>query len=184
MALDMERPDEAEVEDHEQEADERGHLGALKSCREACLRCVGSQSGDNRRTASALVATCENAPCPLWAFRHGRKPDAAKLDRSTPLLPPERGVNLGYVLDHPRQRRMAIRLQCLECVGYERREIAACTTWSCALYPYRLGPSHPRDGGDVSERRALWRRIGHDAYVRAMNATLCAGESDGEPVKR
>lgn len=33
--------------------------------------------------------------------------------------------------------RQAIKLQCLECVGYERDEITRCTDTGCALYHYR-----------------------------------------------
>ena len=37
------------------------------------------------------------------------------------------------------QRRAAIRLFCLECVGGSQREVIACTTQKCPLYPFRRG---------------------------------------------
>jgi hypothetical protein len=144
----------------------------LKAIRRHCLRCTGG--------SSQLVAACESAVCPLWAFRLGHKPDPAKLDRTTALHPVERGMRMGQVLDHSRQRRTAIRLMCVECCGMERSEITACTTWDCSLYPYRLGTKHAADRGDVAARQALWRKVGHDEYRRLINAELTGGASDAE----
>ena len=33
--------------------------------------------------------------------------------------------------------RRAIKAQCLECVGFDRREVAECTNWACALWHFR-----------------------------------------------
>ena len=33
--------------------------------------------------------------------------------------------------------RNAIKAQCLECIGWERREVAACTAEACPLWAYR-----------------------------------------------
>ncbi|MBM4078134.1 MAG: hypothetical protein FJ278_00420 [Planctomycetes bacterium] len=33
--------------------------------------------------------------------------------------------------------RQAIRAQCSECLGWERREVALCTALACPLYAYR-----------------------------------------------
>lgn len=33
----------------------------------------------------------------------------------------------------------AIRVKCLECVGFQRAEVPLCTQPSCPLYPYRMG---------------------------------------------
>lgn len=121
------------TETADDETKSEGGASALKSIREACLACMGSCDGKDRRTAARLVGDCVNVVCPLHAFRFGHKPDPATVDRSILLLPPERGLTLGDVMDHSRQRRTAIRSQCLDCVGYERREVAACTTWRCPL---------------------------------------------------
>lgn len=34
-------------------------------------------------------------------------------------------------------RKAAIRLQCLQCVGYDTKEVRACTATDCPLYRYR-----------------------------------------------
>jgi hypothetical protein len=33
--------------------------------------------------------------------------------------------------------RRAIKAQCLECVGFDRRAIADCTCWACPLWKFR-----------------------------------------------
>ena len=42
--------------------------------------------------------------------------------------------------------RSAVNSQCLECVGYMRKEISVCTDLGCPLYSYR--PFQKRTGGD------------------------------------
>ncbi len=162
-----------EMIEHDDDADATGYP-ALPAIRSACVRCQGNPSNTERRAALERVSECEVQSCPLWMFRFGRKPDPAKVDPTTLMQPVERGLLADFLLKHKRQRRTAIRMRCLECVCFERREIAACTTWKCDLYPFRLGTGHPVDKGNVEERRALWHRIGHDAYVRVMNDLLCS----------
>jgi hypothetical protein len=36
-----------------------------------------------------------------------------------------------------RSRKAAIKAQCLECCGWERTEVQACTDTGCPLHPYR-----------------------------------------------
>ena len=31
----------------------------------------------------------------------------------------------------------AIKLHCLQCVGYERAEVAKCSSWYCPMWPFR-----------------------------------------------
>jgi hypothetical protein len=163
-------PNDTDTNDLDETADaDAGRIGPLKAIRSACLRCQGTSNG---------VEACASVVCPLHSMRFGHRPDMDANDLSTPVRPIELGKTLGDILGHHRQRRTAIRAQCLDCVGYERREIAACTTWKCALYPFRLGPSHPADFESVATRRSLWNRIGHEAYVRAMNELLCSGVED------
>jgi hypothetical protein len=33
----------------------------------------------------------------------------------------------------------AIRFQCIECMGFQAREVTLCTDPLCSLYPYRMG---------------------------------------------
>jgi hypothetical protein len=143
----------------------------LESIRRKCMKCMGG--------SGAAVAMCANEMCPLWAFRLCRKPNPKAMDRSTVVLPPEKGVRLGKVLDHHSPRRIAIRLMCLDCRGLDRKEIAACTTWACPLYPYRLGPGRAADRGDVVARQALWRQVGHEEYTRPI-VTELYGHADAD----
>lgn len=41
-----------------------------------------------------------------------------------------------------KSRGAAIAAMCLECCGYDRREVAACPATACPLHPYR--PGRPR----------------------------------------
>jgi hypothetical protein len=42
----------------------------------------------------------------------------------------------------------AIRQQCLECVGWQVKEITDCTSTLCPLFPFRMGKTHSgRAGG-------------------------------------
>lgn len=33
--------------------------------------------------------------------------------------------------------RSAIKMKCLECVGYQRNEVTLCSSYGCPLWPYR-----------------------------------------------
>ncbi|MBN1773171.1 MAG: hypothetical protein JXB32_18030, partial [Deltaproteobacteria bacterium] len=37
------------------------------------------------------------------------------------------------------RRKAALRLHCLECVGWQPSEVRLCTARGCVLHPYRLG---------------------------------------------
>ena len=46
-----------------------------------------------------------------------------------------------------RSRRAAIRLQCLECCGWQSAEVRRCHIKDCPLWPYRLvGKPAPAEG--------------------------------------
>ena len=36
----------------------------------------------------------------------------------------------------------AIRQNCIECMGFQAREVAECTGIHCPLYPFRMGKAH------------------------------------------
>lgn len=48
----------------------------------------------------------------------------------------------GIAADAARSRAAAVKLFCLECVGFVRRDVANCTASACALYRWR-----PYQGG-------------------------------------
>jgi hypothetical protein len=39
-----------------------------------------------------------------------------------------------------KSRKAAMRMFCLECMGYSERGVEECTTTVCPLYPYRTAP--------------------------------------------
>jgi hypothetical protein len=47
-------------------------------------------------------------------------------------------------------RTLCIKLMCLQCVGFERKEIAHCSSMACPLYrrrPFQDGPNTPKKRG-------------------------------------
>ena len=57
----------------------------------------------------------------------------------------------------PRLPLSSIRRHCLECVGYVRQEVKACSMPTCALWPYRMGhrPRGPVPGKHLSPIKAM-----------------------------
>ena len=56
-----------------------------------------------------------------------------------------------------RSRRAAITLSCLECMGYQRNQVAACTSPACPLWvfrPYRLPAGIPQTPEKRRDNRA------------------------------
>jgi len=49
-------------------------------------------------------------------------------------------------------RKAALRLHCLECVGWIPSEVEACTAPGCILYAYRLTGTHPETAAAARER--------------------------------
>jgi hypothetical protein len=43
----------------------------------------------------------------------------------------------GIAADAVRSRAAAVKLFCLECVGYTRKDVTGCTATACALYRWR-----------------------------------------------
>jgi len=39
---------------------------------------------------------------------------------------------------HKRSRKAAIRIHCLECVGYSEKEVKLCTDERCSLWKWRI----------------------------------------------
>ena len=99
---------------------ETADLKALAAIRSFCFACQGR--------SAARVRACEDADCPLHAFRlAGEEP-----------------------LENAPLR--AARRYCLVCCGGERRELRSCAAkGSCALWSYRFGVS-PHTYRRVKER--------------------------------
>ena len=56
----------------------------------------------------------------------------------------------------------AIRQNCIECMGFQAREVAECTGTHCPLYPFRMGRAHVpgRARKDSPKKRAPGAAIG------------------------
>lgn len=78
--------------------------------RSFCFACQGR--------SAARVNACDDADCPLHAYRLGEEADA------------------------PPDALRAVRRYCLICCGGERREVRSCAAkGGCALWSYRFGVS-------------------------------------------
>lgn len=53
---------------------------------------------------------------------------------------PERYERLYKLAMTGRRRAEAIRMFCIECMGYQSAEVPRCTDPHCPLYLYRMGP--------------------------------------------
>ena len=47
-------------------------------------------------------------------------------------------MNKDYRTDPPLIRSKAIKEKCMNCCGWQRSEVVACTSYSCPLWPYRV----------------------------------------------
>lgn len=64
-----------------------------------------------------------------------------------------------------KSRRAAIRIFCLECTGYNFKEVAKCPAIHCPLHPYRLGGREfgsdvPPEGVHLDSRIDVTAQIG------------------------
>jgi hypothetical protein len=107
----------------------------LKAVRQHCLWCCNGSFVE--------VNLCSAKSCPLWPFRHGRRPTSE--DKSAvvnwQLHPQERDLTGS---DFHGTGLRAIRLRCLDCSGNSDGAVRSCGFGpdhrdACALHPYRLG---------------------------------------------
>lgn len=62
----------------------------------------------------------------------------------------------------------AIKKHCLECSGYEKKEVRECKITECVLFPYRLGSNPNRKGCTIRKNAASttsFKKV--DGYVSA-----------------
>jgi hypothetical protein len=113
---------------------ETNYSAPLKAVRQHCLSCCNGSFVE--------VNLCTAKSCPLWPFRHGRRPTpedkSAVVDQQ--LHPHERDLSG----DDHRTGLRAIRLRCLDCSGNSDGAVRSCRFGPgdqdpCALHPYRLG---------------------------------------------
>ena len=68
----------------------------------------------------------------------------------------------------------AIRAKCLDCCCGQSREVAACPSDDCSLFPFRFGKNPNRSG--IGNRRAV--------FARKPELTEGAGDTQGRAVCR
>jgi len=134
----------------------------LKAVRRHCLSCCNGSANE--------VRLCPAKSCPLWPFRHGRRPNVE--DRAAVadwhLYPLERDLT-GAIFQGSALR--AIRLRCIDCSGNSDSEVRACAfgpghPTPCDLHPFRLG-RNPNISHSPERREAAAERLAR-ARVAAL----------------
>jgi ribosomal protein L44E len=170
---------------HEGET-EVGHATPLKAVRRYCLRCCNDSAHE--------VKLCSATRCPLWPFRHGRRPDAE--DRATVAgrrpYPQERDLAGTTAL-------WAIRRRCIDCSGNSVEEVRSCVFGPdhqapCSLHPFRAGKnpniSHSEERRQASAERLALARAARlpenpsgrpDPGERNVPGRVVAGSGSPEP---
>lgn len=101
-------------------------------------------SGESARVAETKTATSQNTTTPSQRSAEvvtktasvGEKMTAKRAGRLETTPESAKGHFVAAWAGKCSPRR-AIKAQCLECVGFDRREVAECTNWACALWHFR-----------------------------------------------
>src|SRR5262245_24278640 len=134
----------------------------LTAVRRHCLWCCNGSFVE--------VKLCRAKVCPLWPFRHGRRPtERDKSEVADRRLHPQECDLTGH--DFQGTARRAIRLRCLDCSGNSHVEVRTCKFGSdrpepCTLHPYRLG-QNPNIKRSEEWKAAAAERLG---FARAVAA--------------
>ena len=56
----------------------------------------------------------------------------------------------------------AIKKHCLECSGYEKKQVRECAIKDCVLFPFRLGSNPNRKGCTIPKNGASTSRFSRD----------------------
>lgn len=67
----------------------------------------------------------------------GLEPVRRRMIEENALEMPKVNVSVYLRAVRGKSRPAAIKAFCMECVGWQRREVALCTSLACPLYPYR-----------------------------------------------
>jgi hypothetical protein len=113
-------------QDLQPDAGATGRATPLQAVRRACLECCNGSFNE--------VRNCSAKACPLWLFRHGRRPDA------------EEKAAVAEKPVYPLEKRLAgtsglkaIRRRCLDCSGGTDAGVRACAFACCPLHLFRQG---------------------------------------------
>jgi hypothetical protein len=119
---------------HNADTEVIGHSTPLRAVRRHCLSCCDGSFTE--------VRLCTAKSCPLWPFRHGRRPiaqeKAAVAER--PVYPLERSLAGASAL-------RAIRRRCIDCSGNNDAEVRSCAygpnhSAPCSLHAFRAAQTH------------------------------------------
>jgi hypothetical protein len=131
-----------------------GHDTPLRAVRRHCLECCNGSHHE--------VRNCVATSCPLWIFRHGRRPGA------------EEKVAAGERQTYPIERNSTgtsalrgIRRRCLDCAGNRDPDVRACAFNDCALHPFRLGRNP-----FIPPRSAEWQQAAAERLAALKRPSL------------
>jgi hypothetical protein len=136
-----------------------GHDTPMRAARRHCLQCCG---GSNHE-----VRNCSAMSCPLWLFRHGRRPTAEERAAvaKVPLYPLERPLAGASVL-------RGIRRRCVDCSGANDAEVRSCAygpnhSTPCSLHAFRAG-TNPY----LAPRSAEWQQAAAERLASLKRPAL------------
>ena len=72
-------------------------------------------------------------------------------------------------------RRKAIRLKCLDCSGYEYKEVRNCPYTGCSLYPFRSGKGtqNPTDRDKAIREYCMWCTLDQPKEILLCPSGAC-----------
>jgi hypothetical protein len=73
-------------------------------------------------------------------------------------------------------RREAIKDCCLNCSGYDHKEVRDCTHIDCPLYPFRTGTGkqHPKERNRAIRAYCMWCTLDQPTEISLCPSTFCA----------
>jgi len=113
-------------------------LPPLAATHQHCLWCCNGSALELR--------LCPAKSCPLWEYRHGRKPTAAMLAEQGGYMmyPLEDGLSAVEFYKNGGTALKAIKRYCLDCSGGSKSELRNCKWVTCPLHPFRFGTNPNR----------------------------------------
>lgn len=72
-------------------------------------------------------------------------------------------------------RRQAIREKCLDCSGYEKKEVKNCYCTGCSLYPFRTGrgKQNPQERDRAIREQCMYCQMDHPREIIFCNSAWC-----------
>ena len=97
---------------------------------------MNKESAPNARISPETTMIHLERPRRTISARKGQNLNHPKIEAKLAQIPQSYRSTYRQVM-RGRSLRKAVNAQCLECVGWQRKEVALCTAISCPMYPYR-----------------------------------------------